>query len=112
MAVATVAVGQVAAQKLDTLVWGLLFIWIGVSLLAGFGWGIGLLGVGLILVVEQIARKYVAMAFETFWLVVGVVFVIGGSAELLNFHISLIPVACIVAGVALLISAVSGRAKE
>jgi hypothetical protein len=92
--------------------WGLLLIWIGVSLLAGLGWGIGLLGVGMILLVEQFARRYLAMKLEGFWIAVGLVFVIGGVAELLNFHISLIPVACIVAGAALLLSVVFGKSAE
>ncbi len=101
-----------AAHELDTAMWGLLLIWIGISLLAGLGWGIGLLGVGIILLVEQFARRYLAIRLEGFWLVVGLVFVIGGVAELLDFHISLIPVACIVAGMALLLSVVLGKPTD
>lgn len=100
-----------AVQKLDAVVWGLLLIWIGSALLASLGWGVGLLGVGIILLCEQAARKYVSAKLETFWAIVGVVFVIGGITELMNLHVSLIPIACIVGGLALLVSALLDEPK-
>ena len=100
-----IAERQVSEQKLDTLVWGLLLVWIGLALLIVLGWGIGLLGVGVILLGQQAAKKYLGSRFDTFWVVVGFVFVIGGISDLLGFHISVIPVACIVAGVVLLVAA-------
>lgn len=97
-------------QKIDTVFWGFLFIWIGVALLAGLGWGIGLLGVGIILLAEQVASKYTTAKLEIFWVVVGAVFVIGGIADVVGIRISLIPLTCIVAGVALLVSALFEKA--
>ena len=35
-------------RKLDALGWGLFFIWTGVAILADVGWGVGLIGAGLI----------------------------------------------------------------
>lgn len=102
--VESVPVGHASMKKLDSLVWGFLFIWIGIALFTAIGWGIGLLGVGAILLCEQVARKYLGGSIEIFWIVVGTVFVTGGVSDLSNIHISLIPVACVVAGVALLLS--------
>ena len=112
MTVATMVGGHATAHKLDAVAWGLFFIWIGIAFLANFGWGIGLLGVGVLIMGMQAARKYVALALEMFWVVVGILFLLGGIWELLGVHVSLIPVVCIVAGIALLISALPQNAKE
>jgi len=103
---------HVSVKKLDSLVWGLLLIWIGIALLTAVGWGIGSLGVGAILLFEQAARKYIGGDIETLWIVVGAVFMTGGISELSGIHISLIPVACIVAGVVLLLSALFEKTQS
>lgn len=105
----TIAERQASEYKLDTLVWGLLLVWIGLALLITLGWGIGLLGVGIILLGQQAAKRYMGSRLDTFWVVVGFVFVIGGISELLGVHISVIPVACIVAGVVLLLASLLER---
>lgn len=98
-----------SAERLDTLAWALLLIWIGIVLLASLGWGIGLLGVGIILFSEQLVRVYSAANLQIFWIVAGAVLVIGGVSDLAGIQISLIPVAFIVAGVALLVSALFSK---
>lgn len=105
-------VGHTNAHKLDVLAWSFFFIWIGVALLSKLGWGIGLLGVGVIILGKQVTRKYMALTFETFGLVCGVLFVLGGVWELLSVRISLVPVVCIAAGLALLLSALFGKATD
>jgi hypothetical protein len=112
MTVATLVGGQVTAHKLDAVAWGLFFIWIGIAVLANLGWGIALLGVGILILGKQTARKYMALAIEMFWVVVGALFVMGGVWELLSVRVSLIPVVCIMAGIALLVSALSENAKQ
>ena len=77
-----------------------------------FGWGVGLLGVGIIVLGKQAIREYMALGFETFEVVCGVLFVLGGVWELLSIRISLVPVVCIAAGVALLLSALFGKATD
>ncbi|MBA4392767.1 MAG: hypothetical protein C0407_04350 [Desulfobacca sp.] len=47
-------------RKLDTVGWGLFFIWMGIALLAGLGWGVGFLGVGLIILGKLVAREYLS----------------------------------------------------
>lgn len=102
----------VTAHKLDVAGWGLFFVWIGIALLANFGWGIGLLGVGILILGGQMARKYMGLRFEAFWAVVGGLFVIGGVWELLSVRVSLIPILCIVAGVALLVSVLGEKTRD
>lgn len=93
------------ARRLDVVAWGLFFIWIGVALLAGFGWGLVLLGVGVVALGAQLARKSFGLTFEGFWTVVGILFVVGGISELTSVRIGWIPILLIVAGAALLASA-------
>ncbi len=96
-------------RKLDAAGWGLFFIWIGIALLANFGWGIGLLGIGILILAGQMARKFMALGVETFWGLVGSLFVIGGIWELLSVRVSLIPILFIAAGIALLVSTLVGK---
>jgi hypothetical protein len=45
-------------RTLDAVCWGVFFIWIGVAILADLGWGVGLIGVGLIILGVPAARKF------------------------------------------------------
>jgi hypothetical protein len=96
----------VVAHKLDAAAWGLFFVWVGVALIANIGWGPGLVGVGVITLGGQLARKYFSLAVERFWVVVGLLFILGGVWELLGLQFSLVPILLIVAGLALLLSAI------
>lgn len=104
--------GHTTAHRLDVFAWSFFFIWIGIALLSNVGWGIGLLGVGIIILGKQATRKYMALGLETFAVVCGVLFVLGGAWELLSVRISLVPVICIAAGVALLLSALFGKGTD
>jgi hypothetical protein len=108
-AIGAAADKQVTVKKLDAIAWGLFFIWIGIALLANLGWGIGLLGVGLLILGGQIARRIVALRIEAFWILVGALFVIGGVWEMLSVRVGLIPILCIGAGMALLVSALVSK---
>ena len=96
---------QVVAHRLDAAGWGLFFVWVGIALMADIGWGIGLLGVGVITLGGQIARRSFGLALEGFWVVVGLLFLLGGIWELLGVPFGLVPLLLMVAGVALLFSA-------
>lgn len=92
------------AQKLDAAGWGLFFIWVGGALLMDLSWGVGFLGVAVITLMGQAARKYFGFALQGFWIVVGLLFLAGGVWELYKVEVDLAPVVLIVAGVALLVS--------
>lgn len=86
------------------VVWGALLIWIGVALLLRFGWGVGLLGAGVILIAAQVARRYLQLKVDGFGLVAGLVLVLCGVGNMVHVAVSLFPILFIVAGVALLVS--------
>ena len=91
-------------KKLDAAGWGLFFIWVGAALLLDLSWGVGLLGAVVIVLLGQAARKYFGLALEGFWIVVGLLFLLGGIWELYKVEVGLVPILLIVAGAALLIS--------
>ncbi len=99
------------ARKLGAVGWSLFFIWIGVALLIKVDVGIGLLGVGVITLGAQAARKYFNLKLERFWVVVGFVFVIGGIWALFEPRLPLLPIVLIVAGLALLVSTFKGKGR-
>ena len=94
----------VVGHRLDAVAWGLFFVWVGIALVANLGWGLGLLGVGVITLVGQVARKSYGLAMEGFWLAVGVLFVLGGVWELIGLRFSVVPIMLIAIGVGLLVS--------
>jgi hypothetical protein len=96
------------SNKLDAVGWGLFFIWIGIAFLADVGFGVGLLGIGIIVLGEQAVRKYLDLKLEGFWIIAGLCFVVGGLWELLAVELPLVPILLIVAGIAILVSIFRG----
>lgn len=92
------------AGKLDTIGWALFFIWVGVAFLIKTGFGIGLLGIGIITLGVQIARTSYKLKIEAFWLIVGILFFLGGLWELFEPSLPLVPIVLIVAGLIMLLS--------
>lgn len=99
----------IVAHRLNAIGSGLFFIWVGVVLLAHLGWGIGLLGVGILMLGGQAARTLMGLKFVTSWGEVGVLFVLGGVWELVSFRVGLAPILCIVAGILFVVSAFVGK---
>jgi hypothetical protein len=97
------------SDRLDGIGWALFFIWVGIAFLADVGWGWGLLGVGVIILSETVVRWYLRLNIGAFWVVSGLLFVVGGLWELLQIELPLVPVLLILGGVAMLIGAVRGR---
>jgi hypothetical protein len=100
---------QVLHKKLDAVGWGLFFIWMGIAFLADVGWGRGLLGVGIITLGAQAARKYFGLKLEGFWLVIGFFFALGGVWAQHKIQFELWPILCVIAGSASLVSMLAGR---
>jgi hypothetical protein len=101
-----------AAKMLEVAGWALFFIWIGISFLAKFHIGVGLVGIALITLGGQIARKFYGLKLEGFWVIVGLLFLLGGIWELFTPKIPLVPILLIVAGAVLLGSILLGKHKE
>ncbi len=100
------------ADKLPALGWSLFFIWIGVALLLKFDAGVGLLGVGVITLAVQVVRKYLNLKLEGFWVIIGLLFAVGGIWELFKPNLPLVPILLIAAGSALLGSVVRQRVRK
>ena len=92
------------ARKLDALGWGAFFVWIGVVLMAGFGAGWTLTGIGLIMLSVQLARTAFGLKLEGFWIVVAGCFLLGGIGQIVDARIELVPVFLILAGLAVILT--------
>lgn len=103
---------SLTAHRLEGAAWGLFFIWIGTAFLLHVDWGVGLLGVGILMVGKQMARKYMGLPLEIFWIAVGAVFILASIWQALSVRVSLLAIICIASGVALLFSAMTCKAGE
>ncbi len=108
----SVVANEGSSRSLARVVWGLLLIWTGAVLLLQWGWGVGSLGAGAILLGAQAVRRYLRLGVDGFGLAAGALFVICGGASLLHVPIDLFPVLCILAGAALLVSALTARGRR
>jgi len=99
-------------RRLDAVAWGLFFIWIGGALLARLSWGVGLIGVGVIILGSQAIRKYARLKAAGLWTAMGALFLLGGIWEWLNVPFSFTPVLCVIGGAALLVSVWIGKARN
>jgi hypothetical protein len=97
------------AERLDAIGWGAFFVWVGYALLADVGFGIGLLGVGIITLGGQMARRMYSLPLEGFWVVVGLIFTLGGAWELFEVTIDLAPVLLIALGLVVVGFGLSGK---
>jgi hypothetical protein len=100
---------KTALKKITTAGWGIFFIWLGLVFMFDLGIGAVLLGVGLISLGTQAARKYHGLESEGFWIVVAVVFIIVGSSALMGTRLPLIAILLIVMGGAFIVSAVKSK---
>lgn len=100
---------QALSEKYDAIGWAFGFIWIGVAVLLDVGWGWGLIGIAAIILGETAMRWKVQLNIESFWVVVGLMFLTGGFGELFNIDWPLAPILIIGCGLAILLGAFSGR---
>lgn len=114
-----IEVERALAGRLEAVGWGCFFIWVGVALLADLSWWVGLLGVGVIALGGQAARKYFGLKVEGFGLVVGIIFVAWSLWELLKIQFGgvllpggLLPIGAIVVGIVLVVRALLRRPSQ
>ena len=98
-------------SKLEAAGWGLFLLWVGLAFLFNFGSGIALLGVGLISLTMQWLRKYFGQSLDGFWVVIGLLFTVGGLGALLEVNIQIVPLALVLAGILLLASVLKPKTK-
>ena len=95
--------------KISTAGWALFFVWIGIALLMNIDFGITLLGIGLITLGGQAARKYFNLELEGFSVVVGLFFLLGSLWGLDGMNLPLMPLLLIAVGLMLLFSITRGK---
>ena len=98
---------QALVKKLNAVGWAVFLIWMGIAFLANTSWAVGLLSVGVIVLGGQVARTYFRLPVDWFWVMTGIILVVLGACELLKiqFSGSLLPLLSIVAGIAILVTA-------
>ncbi len=96
-------------RKVETLAWGALFIWWGITLLIKFPAGFGLIGVGFILLGANAARYFQGIRMNSFSTSIGILALIWGGLELagtvlrLPFEMPVFAILLIVLGLMVLI---------
>jgi len=93
-----------SSRTVARLGWGLLLIWIGAVLLLNLGWGVGLIGAGTMALAIQALRRRLGLGWDRFGLVAGLLLVACGVWNVFDVSVQLVPLLCIGAGIALLVS--------
>jgi hypothetical protein len=92
--------------NIDTLGWGALFIWWGLTLVIKFPAGVGLIGVGLILIAANAAVYFQGMRINGFTTAIGVLALVWGGLELagtvLQSQLPVFPILLVVLGLMVL----------
>jgi hypothetical protein len=102
-------------KRLGTGAWGLVLIWIGVSIFRNIDGGVVLLVLGLIALAAQAARKYLGVRIDGFGLALGAFLTIVGALEVLNARFAdavFFPLLSIVLGAIFLVSALLRRREH
>jgi hypothetical protein len=92
------------SNRVARAAFGVLLIWVGAALLLQWRWGVGLVGAGAILLAAQALRGYLRVRIDGFGLVAGLLLVVCGVWNLFDVTLNLVPLLCIGAGIALLVS--------
>jgi hypothetical protein len=88
-----------AASSSERFAW-----WVGVALLADVGWGVGLVGAGLVVAGGQAWRKRLGAKVDQFWVIIGLLFAVVGVSSILGLRVDVVPLLFIAVGVYLLAS--------
>ena len=98
------------ARQIDSAMWAVFFIWVGVVMLAGLPWAWFLVGVGGLFVGAQIVRQQRGLKVELFGVIVGLIMLAAGAWDLFALPLPLMPIILIVLGGYLLWKTVSPKA--
>lgn len=90
--------------------WSLSFLWVAIALRTKVGWELGLLGLGIIILAIEAARKCFAAKWAGFWVVFGVFSFLFGVLLLLNTN--LLPILWLLAAAGLLLSGLASRLQN
>lgn len=94
--------------------WGLFLVWMGASFIIKWDPGISLVGVGVIILGAQFARKINQLSYEIFWLVIGGLILVAGFSDLTGVDLPreyIFPGLLIAAGLGVLYQLMQGKNK-
>ena len=98
---------EVLARQSSMLACAAAIIWLGSVFLLGLGWGPGLMGAGIILLIEQRARRHFGIDHDLYWTAAGALALIGGMLLESGYDLRIGPVILILIGILAMISAFS-----
>jgi hypothetical protein len=102
--VSRITITAKCSAHLPTAGWGLLFIWIGLALLLKLQAGFILLGIGVIILLIQVVRKYLMIRLQIFYIILGMLFMMAGFLENWKPDSPIIPAFLIIIGTGLLLT--------
>jgi hypothetical protein len=100
------------ARSIDAAGWALFFMWVGIALLAGFGWTASLIGTAAIILFVQAVLFFRGERLDVFMAAIGVVLLIGATADVYGSIWSLFPALLIVVGIAMLADTFRRRTEQ
>ena len=109
---------QKVNRNFEAIAWGALFIWWGITALVTLPEGIGAIGIGLILIGANIARRLSGVAISGFSTMLGILALVWGGLELIGvlvslpFELPVFAILLIVLGVIVLAPALSGKREQ
>jgi hypothetical protein len=96
-------------DKLDLIGWGLFLIWIGIAFWLDVGIGVGLIGVGAIILGEQVSRRFLGLCVEGFWITVGLLMVLSGVWQAYDVNMPLGSGILVLLGLIMVATALTGK---
>ena len=96
-------------QQLSLIAGGAALVWLGLALGLGLGLGAGLGGAGLVLGVEQGARRHYGLRLDAGWLVVSAIAVLAGGLMMAEVSVPVGALILVGLGLAVAASALSRR---
>lgn len=99
-------------KRLASASWGALLLWVGACFVIGLNWGIGLIGVAVVIWLTQALRVGLKLGAEGLWVAVGILFAAAGLWDLFEIRVPFVPLVLIAAGAALLLAAIVGGRRR
>lgn len=99
-------------RRLGTASWGAFLLWVGICFVVGLSWGIGLIGVAIIIWLMQAIRGALKLGGEGLWLAIGALFGAAGLWDLFDVQVAFVSVVLVAIGAALLLAALVGGRKR
>ena len=91
-------------KQMNTLGWALFFLWLGIALFMKFKLSTSLIGIGVIILGLQIARRIYNLKVEVFWIVVGACLLVFNLFKIPEVDLPVIPILLIIFGAYFLVS--------